>query len=192
MNSNNFPRFYRISSPIKKKILLLLFGGVSLGLAGSPRTQIRVIKQMTDEWRKINKRSLIRNLRELYNYGYISWKEKSDGACEVVITKQGIGRVKLLDLENLTIDKPHKWDGKWRVVFFDIPEKKRKARNALREKLRDLGFCEMQKSVFVLPYECQDEVNFVVSIFNIKLHVQYAEMANPTNELSLRKFFNFI
>ncbi len=192
MISNNFPRFYRISSPIKKKILLLLFGGASLGLAGSPRSQIRVIKQMTDEWRKINKRSLIRNLHDLYNYGYISWEEKSDGTCKVVITKKGISRAKLLDLDNLTIDKPHKWDGKWRIVFFDIPEKKRKARNALREKLRDLGFCEMQKSILVLPYECQDEINFVVSVFNIKPYVQYAEMINPTNELSLRRFFNFL
>ena len=192
MISDNFPLFYRISSPIKKKILLLLFGGVSLGLASSPRNQIRVTKQIADEWRKINKRSLIRNLHDLYNYNYISWKEKSNGTCEVIITKKGISHAKLLDLENLTINKPRKWDGKWRIVFFDIPEKKRKARNALREKLYDLGFCEMQKSVFVSPYECQDEINFVVSVFNIKFYVQYAEMTNPTNELSLRRFFNFL
>ena len=77
-------------------------------------------------------------------------------------------------------------------MFFDIPEKKRKARNALREKLYDLGFCEMQKSVFVSPYECQDEINFVVSVFNIRPYVQYAEMMNSTNELALRRFFNFL
>jgi len=189
---NNAPYFYRISSPVKKKILLLLFGGVSLGLAGSPRGQIRVIKQMADEWRKINKRNLFRNLHDLYNYGYISWKEKSDGTCEVIITKKGIGHVKFLDLGNLAINKPHKWDSRWRIVFFDIPEKERRARNALREKLRDLGFYEMQKSVFVFPYECQDEINFVISVFNIKPYVQYAEMMNPTNELSLRKFFKLL
>ena len=163
-----------------------------MSLAHSPIRQIRVLKQMTKEWRSINRSELIRNLRELYDYSYISWEEKADGVCEIVITKKGISHVKFLDLENLTIDKPHKWDGKWRIVFFDIPEKKRKARNALREKLRDLGFCEMQKSVFVLPYECQDEINFVVNVFNIKPYVQYAEMTNPTNELKLRRIFNFI
>lgn len=192
MEDKNIIKFRKIKSPVKKKILLLLFGGLSLGLAHSPKRQIRVLKQMSKEWRSINRNELIRNLRELYDYGDISWKEKSGDACEVVITKQGIKRAKLLDLDNLTVDKPHKWDGKWRIVFFDIPEKKRKARNALREKLRDLGFCEMQKSVFVLPYECQDEINFVVSMFNIKPYVQYAEMINPTNELLLRKKFNFI
>lgn len=192
MKSKNLPRFYKISSPIKKKILLLLFGGISLGLAYSPKSQIRVLKQMADEWQKINKRNLIRNLHDLYDYGYIDWKEKSDGICEAVITKKGIHRIKFFDIDSLSIDKPHKWDGKWRVVFFDIPEKKRKARNALREKLRDFGFYEMQKSVFVLPYECQNEINFVVTLFEIKPYVQYAEMMNATNEIELRKTFGFL
>ena len=163
-----------------------------MGLAHSPRNQIRVLKQITGEWRKINRKSLTRNLNDLYNYGYISWKEKSDGTCEVMITKRGISRAKLLDIENLTIKKPDRWDEKWRVVFFDIPEKKKKARNALREKLRDLGFCEMQKSVFVFPYECQDEINFIVTLFEIKSYVQYAEMAKTTNEVALRKCFGFL
>jgi|SRR3989344_2852454 len=192
MKDKSVIKFERIKSPIKKKILLLLFGGASLGLAHSPIRQIRILKQITKDWRSINRNELIRNLRELYNYGYISWKEKSDGDCEVTITKKGISKIKLLNLDQLSVKKPSQWDGKWRIVFFDIPEKKRKARNALREKLRDLGFYEMQKSVFVLPYECQDEINFVVSIFNIKPHVQYAEMINSTNELELRQFFNFI
>lgn len=192
MKDKNVIKFRRIRSPVKKKILLLLFGGLSLGLAYSPGRQIKVLKQMSKEWQSINRNELIRSLRELYDYGDIFWREKTNGACEVVVTKQGISHAKLLDLENLTIKKPHKWDGKWRIVFFDVPEKERKARNALREKLRDLGFYEMQKSVFVLPYECQDEINFVVNIFNIKPYVQYAEMANPTNELELRRFFNFL
>ncbi len=191
-NNSNSPHFYKISSPTKKKILLLLFGGVSLGLTYSPRGQIRVLKQMAGEWRKINRKNLTRNLNALHNYGYISWEEKSDGACNVVITKKGISHAKLLDIDNLTVKKPDQWDGKWRVVFFDIPEKKKKARNALREKLRDLGFCEMQKSIFAFPYECQDEINFVVTLFEIKSYVQYAEMVKTTNEVVLRKFFGFL
>jgi hypothetical protein len=50
----------------------------------------------------------------------------------------------------------------------------------------------MQKSVFAFPYECQDEINFIVSLFEIKPHVQYAEMINATNESELRKFFGFL
>lgn len=41
------------------------------------------------------------------------------------------------------------WDGKYRVVFFDIPEVNRVVRNALRNKLKKLGFIGWQQSVFV-------------------------------------------
>lgn len=192
MQSKNIPHFYKISSPIKKKILLLLFGGLSLGLAGSPKSQIRVLKQMAYEWRKIDRRNLIRSLRNLHDYGYIDWKEKSNGTYEVVITKKGKSCVRFFDIDDMVIKRPKHWDGKWRIVFFDIPEKKRRARNALREKLRDLGFYEMQKSVFAFPHECQDEINFIVALFEIKPYVQYAEVSRTTNELELRSFFDFI
>ena len=185
-------KFNKIRSPIKKKILLLLLGNVSLGLAYSPRKQIKVLKQVAKEWQKINRQALVRNLRELYDYGCIDWREKPDGVCEVIITRKGKSITKALDVDNLKIDKPKQWDKKWRIVFFDIPEKKKRARNALREKLRDLGFCEMQKSIFAFPYECQDEINFIINLFGIKSYVQYAEMIKTTNELELRSFFRFL
>jgi len=78
MNSKNFSSFYKIKSPIKKKILLLLFGGISLGLAYSPGKQFRVLRQVASEWQKISRRNLVRNLHDLYDYGFIDWKEKSD------------------------------------------------------------------------------------------------------------------
>ena len=56
-------------------------------------------------------------------------------------------------------------DGEWRIVIFDIPEKFKKAREALRMKLKELGFLELQKSVFIFPYECEDEINFIVEVF---------------------------
>ena len=60
----------------------------------------------------------------------------------------------------MKIRKPAKWDGKWRIVVFDIPENLRSIRQALREHLCRLQFYQLQKSVFVLPYECGDEIEF--------------------------------
>ena len=54
-----------------------------------------------------------------------------------------------------------KWDGKWRVVIFDIPQEMHKKRNNFRHKLRYLGFYMLQKSVFVLPYSCEDELGYI-------------------------------
>src|SRR3990167_2211250 len=65
-----------------------------------------------------------------------------------------------------------KWDKKWRVVIFDIPEKSRMARDALRRKLKELEFRELQKSVFVHPYECKKEIDFIIEFFNLRHYVR--------------------
>lgn len=41
------------------------------------------------------------------------------------------------------------WDGKYRLVLFDIPEKNRIVRNSFRRKLKELGFLGWQQSVWV-------------------------------------------
>src|SRR3989344_9236435 len=47
----------------------------------------------------------------------------------------------------------YKWDGKWRIIFFDIPEKKRRYRDELRSMLKTIGFKEFQKSIWIYPYK---------------------------------------
>lgn len=47
-----------------------------------------------------------------------------------------------------------KWDGKWRLVIWDIPEKRRLARDLLRFKLKQLGFVQWQKSVWASKVNC--------------------------------------
>lgn len=42
----------------------------------------------------------------------------------------------------------NKWDGKWRIVIFDIPEKQRKIRDVLRSRLKVWEFKAIQKSVW--------------------------------------------
>ena len=82
------------------------------------------------------------------------------------------------------------WDGKWRLVIFDIPEEIRKGRDALREKLRKLGFYELQKSVFVFPHECKDEVDFVIEFFGLREYVRYGVLESIDNNFHLKKVFN--
>lgn len=82
-----------------------------------------------------------------------------------------------------------RWDKKWRVVFFDIPEKRRAERNVLRDKLKELEFREIQKSVFIHPYPCFDEIDFVVEYFQLRNLVRYGEMVNLSNEAELRLKF---
>jgi len=88
--------------------------------------------------------------------------------------------------------KRENWDGKWRIVVFDIPEKIKRGRDALREKLKELGFYELQKSVFVFPYKCQNEIEFVIEFFNLRKYVRFGTLDSIDNNLHLKKIFKLI
>ena len=90
----------------------------------------------------------------------------------------------------MEVKKPAQWDKKWRIVIFDIPEKKKKAREALRKKLKELGFKELQKSVFVYPFECEDEIDFITEVFQIRPYVRFIKAVSITNEEQIRLKFN--
>jgi|ERR1043166_2205225 CRISPR-associated endonuclease Cas2 len=61
-------------------------------------------------------------------------------------------------LWELAIPKPKRWDGKWRVVLFDIPKDKRKRRDIFRTHLKELGLLLYQNSVWIYPYSLEKQV----------------------------------
>ena len=58
-----------------------------------------------------------------------------------------------------------KWDGKWRAIIFDIPELNRRERRFLRDELRWIGFVELQKSVWIFPYEIEKELLVLLKLW---------------------------
>ncbi len=180
-------KFY---SPTKQKVLLLLQAGIALGLTPSLRKQLWIFKQLTKEWKKINRQYLYRIIREFKYERLIDWKEKEDGSVKIVLTERGKKWALRFNFEKMEIKKTSSWDGRWRIVFYDIPEKIKKLREALRKKLRELGFYELQKSVFVYPYSCKDEIDFIVEFFDARNFVHYAEIDNLTNETKPKLHFH--
>ena len=93
------------------------------------------------------------SLRNLQYRGII----KNVGQDQYEFTKKG--RVWF----NISLLKYHqaigtKWDKKWRLVIFDIPQEFHNQRNKFRQKLQTLGFYKVQKSVFAFPYPCEEEL----------------------------------
>ena len=180
-----------MNNSIRQKILLLLSAGLSLGFTYSPKKQYKILKTLSKEWQKINKENLSKEIRNLYRSKLIEAKENSDGSFTYVLTDKGKLKALTYHFQNMTIKK-NKWDNKWRVVIFDIPEKLKNSRNALRDKLKKLGFYEFQKSVFVLPWECKDEINFIIEFFHLRKYVRYGIFNYIDNELHLKKIFNLL
>lgn len=182
----NVDIIYFMRSKLKQKIILLLAAGVVLSLTRSPRNYFKVLKGVASEWKEIERRRLYAIVKEFYQNRLIDFKEKEDGTLEIVLTKAGHKKVLSFKIDEIKIKKPEKWDGKWRIVVFDIPEKKKAAREALRKKLKDLKFIELQKSIFINPYECEDEIDFIVEFFQIRPYARYLRVEYFTNEEQLK------
>ena len=90
----------------------------------------------------------------------------------------------------MKIKKPIKWDGLWRLVIFDIPESMKRERMTLAGMLRRLDFYPLQRSVFIFPYECKNEIDFIVEMFNLRQYVRFLIVKDIDNGLDLRNRFN--
>ena len=179
------------ANPVRQKILLLLYAGVALGFSYSPSQQYKILKTLGRKWQKIDRENLKKQIRNLYRSRLIEEKENPDGGLTYVLTNKGRVKALTYHFQEMKI-KENQWDGKWRVVIFDIPEKIKTSRNALRDKLKELGFYELQESVFVFPYECQNEIDFIIEFFNLRKYVRYGVFDFIDNDLHLRKIFRLV
>ncbi|MBI4992228.1 MAG: CRISPR-associated endonuclease Cas2 [Candidatus Harrisonbacteria bacterium] len=175
--------------PIQKKFLILLFGHLSMGFCYSYGQRAKVLREMDKEWERVNEESLRQAIQGLYKNRLIDIKESADG--KVVIKLQDQGREKVLSykLDEMEIPKAKRWDGKWRMVLFDIPDNKKKARESLRLHLKRLGFYQYQKSVFIYPCECKNEIDFLVEFHKIRPYVRQLIISEMDNDFHLRKIF---
>src|SRR3989338_10779024 len=178
-------------SAAKQKIVLLLVAGAALHFQRSPAGVFRILKTVVKDWQKINRAVLYRTIREFRYNRLVDYKENNDGVVTVTLSKLGEKHALRYQLDEMKVAIPSKWDRVWKIVIFDIPEKKKRAREALRKKLKELGFMELQKSVFIFPYECEDEIDFICEVFEIRNHVRYIKATHINNESELKLKFGF-
>ncbi|OGF62151.1 hypothetical protein A3C77_02580 [Candidatus Giovannonibacteria bacterium RIFCSPHIGHO2_02_FULL_45_13] len=176
--------------PVAQKILVLLFGGLALGLTSSPDRYFRIIRTIRKDFEKINRYALHRTIRNLYRSKLVNVKENADNTVTLVLTDKGKAKTLNYNIENIKVPEMKRWDKQWRVVMFDIPERYKKSRDALSKTFKKAGFYKFQKSVFVHPFECKDEVDFVVEFFNLQPYVRYMLASHIDNELDIKQHFN--
>ncbi|MCL5435832.1 MAG: CRISPR-associated endonuclease Cas2 [Patescibacteria group bacterium] len=63
------------------------------------------------------------------------------------------GELELLLAKTIKFRRPNKWDGKWRMIMFDIPEQAHKLRDRLRWLLKKHHFMKIQQSAYISPWE---------------------------------------
>lgn len=108
----------------------------------------------------------------------------------ISLTEKGEEVFLRFNYEKLEIKQSRIWDRNFRMVIFDIPEIKRNARDSLREKMKELGLVKFNDSVWVYPYPCQKEIDFIANYCNIGKYVHFALVKDITNRERLEKYFN--
>ena len=160
-----------------KQVLLALAkvsGFIALSVL-APQLPYAVFKAyLKEKSKEIDQKKLKQELKPLKTKGYIKFGQK-DGETAITITERGKEKVLKYKLSEMKLIKPKKWDGIWRIVVFDIPEEKKVVREILRRKLKDLEFEVIQKSVFVTPHPCKEEIYYIKNLFGVHRHVNVIE-----------------
>jgi len=151
---------------------------------------LKPIMKWRKNWDKIDCQRIREAINRLNQKRLIKLTQKSNDLY-IEITEIGKKLIKNFYYDDLVLPRLKKWDKKWRLVIFDIPEKKKKERRAFSQKLKDLGFYPLQESVFIYPYDCCDEVDFICEFLSINRYVNYCLVESlDKREGELRKIFN--
>jgi len=133
-----------------------------------------------------NRQRSINNSRErLIKKGLVAYSK--DGFLS--LTPSGISIFEKIKLKNFKISKPKKWDGKWRILIFDIKETRKNTRENIRRTLNSIGFLKLQNSVWVYPYDCEDYFTLLKTDLKIGKEVLYIIADKIENEKPLLKYF---
>jgi len=175
----------------QKKIMIALTGSVALGASSSPRQYFKTLRRMRKEWRKVNQYSFNRSIQKLAMEKLVEEKKFSDGSFKLILTKEGKKQAKRLSLfgNSIKFKKPKKWDKKWRIVIFDIPEKDRVFRDILREHLCELNFFKLQNSVFISPHSFEKNILELIKLYSAEKYVRVVTAIKIDNEHKIRKYF---
>jgi len=108
----------------------------------------------------------------LKNKGLIKFEYK-EGKKYLRLTAEGKRKLSEFRDQKYTIKKPKKWDGKWRIVIFDIKETQKSIRDKLRKELLQIGFTRLQNSVWIYPYDCEEFIKMIKADHRIGKDILY-------------------
>lgn len=178
----------RISKKAKEVLLLLIKSG-ELWFRKTPAGYFRVVAEDKTPWLSFHRKTLLYAIHSLYRAGLANIEEVQDGFTRVTVTDEGRVVSKEKELGGL---QPKEWDKKWRLVFFDIPEEKKKQRDAFRYQLQKAGFMEFQRSAFIYPHSCFREIERIAGELNLDEHIVMVTAETLSNEFKFKKHFGLV
>lgn len=126
-----------------------------------------------------------RLLKELKRQGLV-YITQSGGEIHYTLTPAGAYRLQEMVVDELVIPRPSKWDKRWRLVTFDIPVAQSRSRQKFVGKLQTLNFTMLQKSLWVYPFPCFDQIEQLAGHYNVFRYCNLMEV-DRLDEVATRK-----
>ncbi len=173
---------------LSEKILLQLADCVDFGFSYRTQKMFGITGKDIRDLIRTGEKDFRDSIIDLKKEKFIERKKNYDGS--VVISLTDRGRLRALNIRFTRLgNKKEKWDGRWRMVAYDIPDAYKKGRNALRYRARMAGFYELQESLFLYPYDCEKEMCDFIRLFKLEKYVRFALLESIDNEGQLKKHF---
>ena len=138
-----------------------------------------------NKWQKYN---INHSIKRLKDHGLICFETTSRGTF-ARLTQKGEEKLRKFRLLGYKLKKPKKWDRKWRMLIFDIKEKRKRTRDKIRFTLKRIGFLRLQDSVWVYPYDCEDLVTLMKADFKIGRDLLYLIVDTIEGDGKIKKYF---
>ena len=181
----------RRTGQLQNAVLTALSVGGILALALVAPNAMRILELGGKKTNRFSERSRS-SVNRLVRQGYIEFVEVHNQK-SLRITKSGRKALERAENESRVRAGPRipkKWDGRWRLVVFDIPERRKTTRNKLREMVRQFGFLRLQDSVWVHPYDCEDLIVLMKADLHVGKDILYAVVEKLENDRWIREHFD--
>jgi hypothetical protein len=138
---------------------------------------------------KSQRQKMMKTIHNLRSRKLIEWDRQGD---KIMLKITPRGRAVFLQkrMYELKIKKQQKWDKIWRVVIFDIPNNLGKKRDVFRQRLKNMGFFQFQKSAFIIPYPCQQELEATLEYYGLFDYITYLEATHISGGERCHQYFD--
>ncbi|MBI2442630.1 MAG: hypothetical protein HYV40_01835 [Candidatus Levybacteria bacterium] len=182
---------YASAKEILKK---LAAGAILIGIFLAPKPGYLAVRTLMkndkslNEWKHFNISYLRQTLRRMAAQKLVR-VETVGRKQRIVITELGKKRVFEYGLKEIVVPKKVVWDKKWRVIIYDIPKSKKALQEHMRRTLKQLGFLQLQKSTYLIPYPCYKEIEFLRSYYGLGEHLKYMLVSKLEDDPVYKTYF---
>ena len=166
----------------------LALAGITAVALAAPN-MLKLLKHIDPYWltRRDPRQRLYEVAGRLKRKGLVRF-EYVRGKTRMQLTEKGRAAAGRALLGN-PLPRNKRWDEKWRMLIFDIPEKRRLLRDKVRAIVTGFGFVHLQDSVWVFPYDCEDVVTLLKAELRLGTQMLYVIADAIEYDRPIRKHF---